>query len=235
MRPPFLLYHKIDVPSPDVLVRGAFTYPSTFRKQVAYLSRSGFRFMTAGEMIEFYRREGRYPERSVAITFDDGWKDNFQNALPVLREFGARATVFLVTSCIGTTSDTVVAAGEAAREHVSLDEIREMSAAGVEFGSHTVNHRLFDRIDENEIDAELTASKAQIEEITQLPCETFAYPAGKLTDHAAQAVENAGYTAAFATDEGSDEASDIFRLNRVEILRRDRWMFRFRNKIRSIS
>ena len=234
MKVPALLYHKIDLPTPDVKIRGAFTAPRKFERQIAYLKRKGYEFYTASELIEFYRANGEFPRRSLAITFDDGWKDNYVHAFPVLKKYGAKATVFLVTSCIGETSDKVTAEGEGPREHLSENDIREMAAGGIEFDSHSLSHSLFHQIGEDQIEREVTESKKIIENLTQKECAVFAYPAGYFTDFAKKAIEKAGYAAAFSTCYGDEENFDIYSLNRVEILRRDSYPFRFGSKIKSI-
>ncbi len=232
--PPFIVYHKIDDPTPDVRIRGAYTSPRRFAKQMAYLKRRGFAFYTASELIEHYNQHGEFPANGIAVTFDDGWKDNYTNAFPVLREFDIKATIFLVPSCIGQVSAKVVADGEAARAHLSQAEIYEMSKHGIEFGSHTVNHKLLHQIAPHEAEYEIRESKAQLENLLQQPCKSLAYPAGFFTEAAQQAVRDAGYIAAFSTIYGATDNIDLYALNRVEILRRDRFPFRFARKVKSL-
>lgn len=234
MKVPALLYHKIDLPTADIKIRGAFTAPHKFERQIAYLKRKGCEFYTASKLIEFYRANGEFPARAIAVTFDDGWKDNYTHAFPVLKKYGAKATVFLVTECIGETSDRVTAEGEAAREHLSENDIREMSQNGIEFDSHSLSHSLFHQIGEDQIEREVTESKKIIENLTQKECTVFAYPAGFYTDFAKRAIERAGYTGAFSTVYGSEENFDLYSMNRVEILRRDSYPFRYGSKIKSI-
>ena len=234
MKIPVLAYHKIDLPTPDVKIRGAFTAPQKFDRQIAYLKRKGFEFYTASEIIKFYLERGEFPQKGISVTFDDGWKDNYTNAFPILKKYGAKATVFLVPAFIGKTTDAVTADGEGPREHLSEKDILEMSKAGIEFASHSFSHKLFDRTPDEEIEFEVTESKKFIENLTQKECSTFAYPAGFFTDFAREAIEKAGYTAAFSTIYGSDDKPDVYALNRVEILRRDSFPFRFGRKIGSI-
>ena len=234
MKVPALLYHKIDLPTADVKIRGAFTAPQKFERQIAYLKKKGFDFLAASELIRFYRENGEFPARAIAITFDDGWKDNYRRAFPVLKKYDAKATIFLVTSCIGQTTDKVTADGEGEREHLSEKDILEMSQNGIEFNSHSVNHSLFHQISENDIKFEVNESKKIIENLTQKECAVFAYPAGFFTDYAKKAIEEAGYEGAFSTVYGDEDNFDIYALNRVEILRRDSYPFRYGKKIRSI-
>jgi peptidoglycan/xylan/chitin deacetylase (PgdA/CDA1 family) len=233
-KPPFLQYHKIDVPTPDVKIRGAFTSPKRFAKQLAYLRKIGVTFYTASEMIEHFTEYGRFPERGLSITFDDGWKDNYVNAFPVLKGSGIRATIFLVPGCIGRTTDKVTAEGEGPREHLSEEDIREMSAAGVEMGSHSFNHLLFSQIDRAQTEAEMSLSKKYIENLVQKECKVFAYPAGFFTDIAKDIAKTIGYAAAFTTCYGPEDSIDLFAVNRMEILRRDRYPLHFSNKIKSL-
>lgn len=227
MRVPVIAYHKIDQPTEDIKLRGAFTSPKNFASQMLYLKKQNFVFYTASELIDYYRENGTFPLKGITVTFDDGWKDNYTFAFPTMRDLQIKATIYLVPSCIGQTTTKVVADGEREREHLSQTDILEMSEYGIEFGSHTLNHKLLHRISPNEVEFEVTESKNQIENLLQKSCRTFAYPAGFFTDAAQEAVKRAGYIAAFSTVYGDDETTNLYALNRVEILRRNRFLFQF--------
>jgi len=231
---PVIFYHKIDKPAPDSLVRGGFTPPQRFARQMAYLKRKGFVFYRASELIEHFQQNGAFPDNGIALTFDDGWKDNYTNAFPILRDLGIKATIFIIPSVIGETSTKAAAKGEGPRAHLSREEILEMSQHGIEFGSHSMNHRLLPELSREEVKQEVEEAKKQIEELIQKPCRTFAYPAGCLSDEAKQIISEAGHTAAFTTIYGPADRIDLFALNRSEILRRDRFLFRFANKVNSL-
>ena len=235
MKVPVLLYHKIDYPTPDVKIRGAFTSPSRFERQMSYLGRHGYSFVTASELVWHFSDYGKFPEKCICVTFDDGWKDNFLHAAPIVKKLGIKATVFLVPSCIGRVTDEVTADGEGPREHLSRTDILAMSENGFEFGSHSMNHNLFNSISPEDIEREVTDSKNYIEDLLQKSCDTFAYPAGFFTAEAKLMVRNAGFMGAFSTVYGANEHADIFALNRVEVLRRDRMPFRFAKKIKTIT
>ena len=234
MSAPVILYHKIDKPARDSLLRGAFTPPARFARQISFLKEQGFIFYTASELTEHFREHGVFPPNAITLTFDDGWKDNYTNAFPILRRLGIKATVFLVPSCIGQVSSKVQGEGEGARAHLSREEILEMSGHGIEFGSHSMNHKLLDRISPQEVEVEVKEAKRQLEDLLQKPCKVFAYPAGYFSDVARKAVEDAGHIAAFSTRYGPVDYLDIFALNRTEILRRDRFIFQFVRKIKSL-
>jgi peptidoglycan/xylan/chitin deacetylase (PgdA/CDA1 family) len=234
MRSPFILYHKIDRPTPDVKIRGAFTSPRRFEKQMAYLKRIGARFVTATEMLLFLKQHGHFPARTVSITFDDGWRDNYTNAFPIMKKYGVTATIFIVPSVLGSVSDQITAEGEGPREHMTAEHVREMSAAGIEFGSHSMHHMLLNQASDDQARTEIFESKQVIEKLTDRECAAFAYPAGFITDHAAECVREAGYVGALSTVYGNDDGSDPYRVNRTEILKRDGYPFQFAKKVRTI-
>lgn len=235
MKIPVLAYHKIDQPTKDIKLRGAFTSPKNFARQMLFLKKRDFVFYTAAELIDFYRENGAFPPKAISITLDDGWKDNYTNAFPIMREMQIKATIFLVPSCIGQTTSKVVGDGEMKREHLSREDILEMSNYGIEFGSHTLNHKLLNQTSDAETKFEVEESKREIENLLQKPCRTFAYPAGFFTGAAQTAVKNAGYTAAFSTVYGDDESVNLYALNRTEILRRNRFLFQFTRTIKPLE
>jgi len=235
MQIPVLAYHKIDRPTFDIKLRGAFTSPKNFAKQMLYLKKQNFVFYTASELIDFYRQNGAFPLRAITVTFDDGWKDNYTNAFPILRDLQIKATIFLVPSCIGQTTAKIVSDGESEREHLALTDIQAMSDYGIEFGSHTLNHKLLHQISPSEIEFEVSESKKEIENLLQKSCRVFAYPAGFFTETAQAAVKNAGYIAAFSTVYGENEPVNLYALNRVEILRRNRFLFQFARTIKPLQ
>ena len=232
--PPVIQYHKIDLPGPGSLVRGGFTPPQRFARQMAFLKKSGFACYTVSALIEHFKEHARFPERGIAVTLDDGWLDNYTNAFPVLQALGIVATVFIVPSCLGESSTKAAAEGEIARAHLSRQQVREMSDAGIEFGSHSLNHRLLHQLPHKEVVLEVEEAKRQIEELTGKECKTFAYPAGYYNQQAQQIIADAGHIAAFSTTYGPVDKMDLFALNRIEILRRDRFRFQFARKVEGL-
>lgn len=228
---PVIQYHMIDLPSPTSRVRGGFTPPQRFAKQMGQLKTQAFEFYTAAELIEHYLQRGQFPRDGITVTFDDGCRDNYTNAFPVLREMGIKATMFVVPSCIGRTDAKTLAEGEPPRVHLSREEILEMSKCGIEFGSHTMNHRLLHEIPIADVKIEVESSKHMLEELLQTPCKTFAYPAGYYNADVERVIEAAGHICAFTTVYGPRDRIDLFAMNRMEILRRDRFLWQFRSKI----
>lgn len=231
---PIIQYHMIDLPSPGTRVRGGFTPPKRFAKQMKYLKSCGYNFCTASELIEHYLERGQFPLRGLTITFDDGCLDNYTNAFPMLRDLGIKATMFIVPSCIGETNSKALADGEPPRPHVSRDQILEMSRCGIEFGSHSMNHRLFHQISPSEVQYEVESSKHFLEDLLQKACKTFAYPAGYYTEKAERIIQSAGHICAFSTTYGPNDHIDLYAINRTEIFRRDRFLFQFARRLKRL-
>jgi peptidoglycan/xylan/chitin deacetylase (PgdA/CDA1 family) len=232
MLTPALLYHKISKPRRDSRIRGAFTPPRRFRRQLIYFKEQGFNFYTASELIRHFQAEGEFPQQSVALTFDDGWRDNYTNAFPVLKELGIKATIFIIPSCIGQMSTAATTLpGDRGYPHLSREEILEMSDAGIEFGSHTMNHARLNQIPEPEVKTEIETAKSAIENLVQKPCWTIAYPAGYFSDTARRAASDAGHIAGFTTIYGPTDRLDLFALNRIEVLKRDRFTYQLARKV----
>lgn len=231
MKLPVIQYHRIDLPGPNSRIRGGFTPPLRFRRQMEYLKAHDFVFYTASELVEYFQEYGIFPHKGIAVTFDDGCRDNYTNAFPVLRRLGIKATMFLVTSCLGKRSSLGVPEGEDPQLHVSRDEVLEMSRHGIEFGSHTISHRLLDRIPLEQARVEVEGAKRELENLLQEPCKTFAYPSGFYSRAVRRIVFEAGHLCAFSTTMGPEEDVDFFALNRIEIRRRDRFIFQLVQKL----
>lgn len=155
---PVLMYHSIsDDPEPD---RSAYykvcTAPARFAEQMRWLKAHGYRTGNDG---------------TVAITFDDGYRDNLTVALPVLEECGFTAAIFLPTGFIGDTRRQFKG-----RDCLTWSEVREMRQRGIQFGAHTVTHPVLRELRWDKIEMELRDSKRAIEDQLQQPVRSFAYP-----------------------------------------------------------
>jgi hypothetical protein len=127
---PVLMYHRVCALAPGAgpLLRDLTVHPAKFERQIDYLVRNRYTILTAGEVERAVRLHQPVPTRSVALTLDDGYDDNFTQAFPILRRYGLDGTLFLVSSTVGTQG------------HVTWDEAREMRDERMEFGSHSVHH-----------------------------------------------------------------------------------------------
>jgi len=207
-------YHGVDdvpaVSDPENLC----VPPARFRTQLGLLIAAGFEFVTVAELAE--RAGGESPPPGLAtLSFDDGLEDNHRVLLPILREAGVPATVYVTTSFIGRANPW---RGGGAR-FMTEDELRDLHAAGIELGAHSVTHRDLSTAGEEECESEVGGSVAALESVIGAPVRTFAYPFCLYNDAAVAAVRRAGLTAA-VTCEGRGDWSP-HTLKRALITGRD--------------
>jgi peptidoglycan/xylan/chitin deacetylase (PgdA/CDA1 family) len=166
--------------------------PDVFDAQLQVLQRAGFEIVTVAELAR--RAGGRAPPPGMAaLSFDDGMDNNHSVALPILVERGAGATVYVVTGLIGKENPWM--APGTSRMMVE-DELRDLAAAGVELGAHTVTHPDLSTMSYEDCLEEMVQSRDHIAAIAGQPVRTFAYPFCKYDHDAVRAARDAGFEAA---------------------------------------
>jgi peptidoglycan/xylan/chitin deacetylase (PgdA/CDA1 family) len=158
-------------------------------------------------------------ETGVALTFDDGYRDNLVNALPILERHGFPATLFVVSGCLGTTLPGEKEPGSGVL--LSPDELREAAARGLSIGGHTRSHPRLSMLDRARQTEEIAGSKQDLEAILGQPVTTFAYPYGSALDYSAESeaiARDAGYQWVCSNRYGPVKPSDVpFNLRRIWI------------------
>jgi peptidoglycan/xylan/chitin deacetylase (PgdA/CDA1 family) len=174
--------------------------PDRFRSQLELLGAAGFQFVT---LVELARRAqgGVPPPGLAAVTFDDGMRNNHEIALPILKERGIRATVYVTIGFIGESSPWIGPAGDGAM--MTEPQLRDLVAAGWELGAHTMTHPDLSTLDYDACRREIEQSRIALEEIGGVPVETFAYPFGRYGPEAIAATQDSGLIAAVTTGSGS--------------------------------
>jgi peptidoglycan/xylan/chitin deacetylase (PgdA/CDA1 family) len=191
---PVLLYHRVVPEPPDRDPFGNFTSAGAFAAHLRWLRAGGWRSVSLGQVAAALAGGPPLPSRAVAITFDDGYRDNFEHAWPLLRHHGFQATVFLVSGAVGGDSSFDSSAGYDPAPMLSAAEIRLMHSAGVEFGSHTRSHpESLPRLSDGALDGELAGSRRDLEAILDCPVDVFAYPHSRHDERVEKAVIAAGY------------------------------------------
>lgn len=165
----------------------------TFQRQTELLLDAGFEFVTVAELVEM-ADGGAPPPGYVALSFDDGMEDNHSAVLPVLREYGLPATVYVTTGLLGR-SNPFMAPGSGLRM-MTAEELLAMSRAGVELGAHSVTHPDMSRLDRERCLREMVDSRDYLVELTGGPVTTFAYPFCRYGEAAREAAREAGFAAA---------------------------------------
>jgi peptidoglycan/xylan/chitin deacetylase (PgdA/CDA1 family) len=187
---PVLMYHRVIARTAGHPFSVAVT---RFRRQLALLSRLGYRALSPVTLADAVRRGQPAPPRSVVITFDDGYVDTLTVALPLLQEFGFTATCYLVTGAMGRLSDWTEPG-----PLMDWTEARAWLAAGMEIGSHSIGHPDLTRLDDPRLLEEVAGSKARLEDRLGVAVTSFAYPFNRLDRRVMEAVAAAGYAAGCA-------------------------------------
>jgi peptidoglycan/xylan/chitin deacetylase (PgdA/CDA1 family) len=189
--------------------------PAAFRGQLEVLLRAGFEIVTVADLAA--RANGAEPPPGmVALSFDDGMDDNHAYLLPILRDYGVPASVYVATGLVGKASPWMA---PGTSRMMTEDELFELHAAGVELGAHTVTHPNLEELGYDECLQEMTASRDFLHELTGAPIRTFAYPFCKYSADAVRAARDAGFEAAVTCHwRGS---WDPFEMKRVMITGKD--------------
>ena len=189
---PVLMYHSIATRSAARFRR--FTVgPGEFADQMGYLHAAGYRTVTAADLAA-HRLTGRpLPGLPVVLTFDDGFTDFADAALPVLRAHGFDATLFVPTGYVGSTAGFLRDCGEERRPVLSWSQLRDVAAEGVEVASHSHTHPQLDRVPAAVARYELRRSKCLLEDNLGREVAGFGYPFGYWNRAARAAVAAAGF------------------------------------------
>ena len=172
-RVPILMYHSVSdgAPGSKHPYYQTVTSPAVFAEHMRFLRENGFSSVTLNEAVQHLRSANPPTSKPVVITFDDGYRDFRTNAFPILEKNGLSATVFLPTGLIGDSSRSFKGF-----DCLTWGEVRELRAAGVQFGSHTVTHPQLRSLTWPAIQCELQSSKRTIEDQLSCPVHSFSYP-----------------------------------------------------------
>lgn len=211
-----LTYHKIG-PKFDL----GITHQSQtqFYTQLKYLKQEGF---SAVSLEHACNSEKELPQKSFAVTFDDGYENIYTCAFPVLQELGFTAAVFVVTGFIGKYNSWDFNFGRKGFKHLNWEQIKEMAKYGIGFGSHTVNHPDLTKLDGKYVEYELRNSKQTLEEKLGQEVNFLSYPFGKYNSSVLEEVRRIGYQNAFTlSPNGSAKDFDPFAIKRIGVYRFD--------------
>jgi peptidoglycan/xylan/chitin deacetylase (PgdA/CDA1 family) len=213
------MYHRVG----DNSAEAEFSVSTrSFERQMRAIKTLSYHVVELDEIMAALDGKAVLPEKSIAITFDDGFRDTLENAEPVLRSLGYAATFFLVSRLMGGTNAWMVGEKYSRADLMSWTDARELSRQGFTIGSHSRTHRSLNQLRDAEINDEVEGSKRDLEDKLGTTVRYFAYPYGHLDNRSRNAVERAGYAAACSTRSGFNNSStDRYGLRRLEINRRD--------------
>jgi peptidoglycan/xylan/chitin deacetylase (PgdA/CDA1 family) len=200
-----LMYHRVldDAEISATIHPGMYVTRRTFGRHLEYLSEK-YQVLTLQEIGEWVLGKRESPKKTpCAITFDDGWVDNYHHAFPLLQAYGVPATIFVITNQIGGVG------------MLTWDQIREMEKGGISVGSHTVTHTVLTTLNQTEIREELAISKEKLKRELDHPSDWFCYPKGQFSEEIVGLAKEY-YAGAVVTGGGSVVRGDaLFQLQRI--------------------
>jgi len=225
---PVLMYHRF-----GTAIEGdpkLWISTDRFAAQLHWLRQQGFRTLSLDETYEALAR--RYaPRRAVLLTIDDGFAEDLEIAAELLEKAGARATVFVAAGLMGQQVDFHHPSGDETKVStgsiVDADGLRRWTERGFDVGSHSLGHSDLTTCDLATVERETTGSKQRLEAALDREILDFCYPFAHHDRSARQAVEAAGYRAAYA---GEPPVDDLFAIPRMMVYPDDSEA-RFRRKV----
>jgi peptidoglycan/xylan/chitin deacetylase (PgdA/CDA1 family) len=187
-----------------------------FEQQLAYLRTHGYSVLSLAQAIADLDGDWQAPGRSVLLTFDDGYADTAQVALPRLQAYGMRATLFVITGYIGQSNRWNTRACYDAL-HMTWDELRHWHEKGGDLGGHSHLHHCMTRLSVDELQETVERNKRLLEKETGITPRAFAYPYGRFNQAVIDVVRQ-HYAVAFATDGGAwDASANRYAINRLTV------------------
>ncbi|AVK51319.1 polysaccharide deacetylase [Clostridium sp. MF28] len=200
---PVICFHSINddpsVKSPIIISK------DKFRTQLQAIKDNGYTTLTMAQLNDYLSKDKAIPEKSVVLTFDDGYRDNYTNVFPILKEFNMNATIFVIQSYLDRDG------------YLTTDQVKELSSSGIiDIESHTVSHIDLPTMSYEDQLKELKNSKEKLESLINKPIISIAYPEGKYNDDTKKAFSEVGYSMGFTTERGyADRDDNSAELNRI--------------------
>ena len=210
MRLPILMYHYISEPpdGADAVRRDLSITPEQFEAHLQYLAAEGYTTITLHDLALALQIGYPLPPKPVILTFDDGYRDHYTNAFPLLVKYGHVGTFFLITSALDEENP----------RHVTWDQVIEMHQAGMEMEAHCYTHVDLHYRTIDYLIWQMVGSKEAIEERINRPVRFFCYPSGRYDDLAIEVLHSAHYWGAVTVTLGVEHSSDrMFQIERIRI------------------
>jgi peptidoglycan/xylan/chitin deacetylase (PgdA/CDA1 family) len=214
---PILMYHSMneDTGGSKIVIT-----PGEFASQMDFLAKHGFRVIGLDEVASLVKSRKRISRKTVAITFDDGYEDNYIYAYPVLKKYNFPATIFVIVDSIGKDG------------YLREEQLKEMYLNKINIGSHSLTHRWLPEVQGEDLIKEIFDSKKTLSNFLNKEVKFFCYPVGGFNEKIKGLVKAAGYLAACTTSPGRKFPDrDIFALKRVRISGGKNHLLVFRIKI----
>lgn len=202
-----LMYHSIGYEKNN----GLRMPEKQFREQMKYIKDNGYTTLSMEELYGFFVENKPIPKKSVVITFDDGYLDNYKYAYPILKEFNLKATIFVIASNIDKDNRSM-----------NSKQLKELQNNGIDIQSHTLNHEELNKLSYEKQLKTLKDSKNVMEKTLGKKVNYIAYPFGKYNENTIRAAKDVGYTMGFVTGGKIARKSDgIYTLHRIGVVAGD--------------
>jgi peptidoglycan/xylan/chitin deacetylase (PgdA/CDA1 family) len=209
-RVPILMYHYVSVPpaGADIYRQDLSVTPERFAAHLDAIQQGGYTPISLYALLDYLANGAPLPEKPVVLTFDDGYRDNYENAFPRLRERGVTATFFINTDFIYDQRP----------EYLTWDMVREMYAAGMSIEGHGRNHVSLANKDNDYLIWQALGTYEAIQHEIGVRPRFISYPAGEYDQRTIDIFSSAGYWAGFTTKQGATHHSDdLFQLRRIRV------------------
>lgn len=200
---PILMYHSIGVKRRNNLL----VAPNKFAAQIKHLHKAGYQSICFQTLENHWKFGKPLPAKPILLTFDDGYKDNYTIAYPILRKYKFKATIFVISNYVGDAN------------HLSQNQIKEMMKSGlIDIGAHTKSHPDLTTVPSEKMYREIFGSKQSLTKYTGKPAIAFAYPIGRYNYEVVKATGAARYKFAVTTKPGyANPKQGWLTLHRVRI------------------
>lgn len=210
---PILMYHRIaDVPTDRNCVS-----PEQFALQMSYLHTHGYTTISPQQLYEYFIHSRSLPPKPVLLTFDDGYRDNFTEALPILKKYQMKATVFPISDWVGT-DNTWENFGKELTKTMTWRELALWQEAGMSIYPHTANHPFLPNCNSSYMYQEMASCRDKLMDKLHSDMDYFCYPYGCFNEEVIRCARKIGYKMGFAIFENVPVWKlDLMKLPRLQI------------------
>lgn len=202
---PVLMYHSIGEGKNFMTVS-----PKNFDEQMNYLKINGYNTITMDELYNHMVNKLPLPNKSILITFDDGYVDNYIYAYPILKKYNFKATVFIITDYIDITN-------KSNSYYLTLNQLKDMQGNNIDIESHTVHHVKLSHLSDVQQFEELSNSKKILEGFLNKKVNYIAYPFGNYNKDTLKIAEKVGYNMGFVTITPSSKFAQNYKIKRIYV------------------
>jgi peptidoglycan/xylan/chitin deacetylase (PgdA/CDA1 family) len=201
---PILMYHVISTAQPWAQDPELYVNQGNLEREMRWLADHGFSGVTLDRVYDAWFKGGNLPRKPVVVSFDDGYRSQYTDGLPVMQKLGWPGVLNLKVDAL-------------AQHELSQDQVRTMIDDGWEVDSHTISHADVTQIFGSDLTREVAGSRRILQRRFGIPVDFFCYPAGRYDAAAERAVEDAGYLGATTTVEGLADRHEIYTLKRIRV------------------